>query len=176
MASRRDFMMGVALLPLLAAGGVRAQGAKSGGAAIITMRGTPRGERVWFDPVGLWVDTGLAIRFRNEDAANVHSATAFHPDLYGKSRRIPQGMAAWDSGLLLPGEEFELVAQVPGVYDYYCLPHAAHGMVGRIVVGSPEDAGWKAEDYHRSTQAAGMPGVFPEVTAILAQRSHTSAQ
>src|SRR5690606_9955915 len=108
MASRRDSMMGVALLPLLAAGGVRAQAAKSGGAAIITMRGTPRGERVWVDPVGLWVDTGLAIRFRNEDAANVHSATAFHPDLYGKSRRIPQGMAAWDSGLLLPGEEFEL--------------------------------------------------------------------
>jgi hypothetical protein len=36
-----------------------------------------------------------------------------------------------------PGDAFEMTLTVPGVYDYYCLPHEQAGMVGRIVVGRP---------------------------------------
>jgi hypothetical protein len=33
--------------------------------------------------------------------------------------------------------EFEHTFDVPGTYDYYCIPHRLMGMVGRIVVGEP---------------------------------------
>ena len=145
-------------------------------AAIIAMKGTPRGEKVWFEPQGIWVPVGGLIRFVNLDPANVHTATAFHPDLYGRPRRIPEGVDPWHSELLLPQQHYDLVLTVPGVYDYYCVPHAAHGMTGRIVVGSREDVQWKEEDYHHSTQVTGMPGTFPEVKDLLAQRDSNASK
>jgi plastocyanin len=67
---------------------------------------------------------------------------------------------------------------VPGVYDYYCIPHEAAGMVGRIVVGNAIGAGARPFDYW-----VGKPGtdgwrrvpdaaraVFPSVERILAER------
>ena len=42
------------------------------------------------------------------------------------------------SGYLVePGDRFEVTLTVPGVYDYFCTPHEAAGMVGRIIVGQP---------------------------------------
>lgn len=171
MTKRRSFLLGMVLLPALAASAYRrpAHGSTAARATII-MGGTLRGERVWFEPQGLWVKPGQAILFLNQDAANVHSATAFHPSLYGRERRIPQAAQAWDSGLLLPGEQYELVLTLPGVYDYYCLPHLAHGMVGRIVVGTPEEDEWTQENYYQSTQAKDTPGAFPDLASLLASR------
>ena len=77
--------------------------------------------------------------------------------------------------MLLPGEHYDVVLTVPGVYDYYCIPHVAHGMVGRIVVGTPKDAKWKEEDYYRSTRAAQTPGTFPEVETLLANSPRSVA-
>lgn len=106
------------------------------GTVEIRMRSDIRGERVWFDPVGLRVDPGTTIRWVIE--SNVHTATAYHPANGGRPRRIPVGAKPWDSGYLVnPGDAFELLLEVPGVYDYYCLPHEQAGMVGRIVVGRP---------------------------------------
>jgi plastocyanin len=102
----------------------------------IRMRSDVRGERVWFDPVGVLVDPGITIRWVVE--ANVHTATAYHPANGDRPRRIPVGARPWDSGYLVnPGDAFEMTLTVPGVYDYYCLPHEQAGMVGRIVVGRP---------------------------------------
>jgi len=102
----------------------------------IRMRSDVRGERVWFDPVGVLVDPGTTIRWVVE--ANVHTATAYHPANGDRPRRIPAGAKPWDSGYLVnPGDAFEVTLAVPGVYDYYCLPHEQAGMVGRIVVGQP---------------------------------------
>src|SRR5690606_10139930 len=53
---------------------------------------------------------------------------------------------------------------------YSCRPHAAHGMVGRIVVGTPEDALWMQESYYQSTRVSGMPGSFPKLSRLLANR------
>ena len=67
---------------------------------------------------------------------------------------------------------------VPGVYDYYCMPHEAVGMVGRIVVGQPLGPGAETFDYW-----VGRPGTdtwrhvpdaarqtFPSAAQILHER------
>lgn len=177
MTRRRGFLVGAGLLPLLAClGSWRTVRGGTPGPVLVAMRGTPRGERVWFEPQGLWIPLGQTVRFVNEDKANVHSATAFHPDLHGRERRIPRAASPWTSELLLPGEHYDVTLEAVGVHDYYCLPHLAHGMVGRIVVGTPEDSGWMQEEYHRSNQAAGTPGTFPNLEEILAGRHRPAAQ
>lgn len=127
---------------------------------VIEMRGTARGERVWFWPHGLAVTSGTAIRFVNRDPGNSHTSTAYHPDTFNRARRIPTAAHPWDSGFLLPDESFEVTLTVPGVYDYYCIPHEMAGMVGRIVVGNPGDAGWDGP----STASHDVP---PEVLETL---------
>lgn len=80
-----------------------------------------------FDPIGLYVEPGTTVRFEIEEGS--HSATAY-------ADRLPADAAPFDSGVLSQGE-FEHTFEVPGTYDYYCIPHKSMGMVGRIVVGSP---------------------------------------
>lgn len=135
--------------------------------ARVEMHGSARGERVWFDPVGLWVAPGTSVRFTNRDPGNSHTATSYHPQIHDRKRRIPAGADPWDSGFLLPDEHFETTLSVPGVYDYYCLPHEMAAMVGRIVVGGPSDAGWDGP----SAEAGDVPdqvlAALPPVEKIL---------
>lgn len=135
---------------------------------VVEMRGTPRGERVWFAPLGLAVAPNTTLRFVNRDPGNSHTSTAYHPDLFGRSRRIPGNAMPWDSSFLLPEESFEVMLAVPGVYDYYCLPHEMAGMVGRVVVGQPGDAGWEAAPSDGSDLPDVAIAAFPSVEAILA--------
>lgn len=86
-----------------------------------------------FDPVGLYADPGTTVRF--EITSGSHSATAYE-------QRLPADAAPFDSGVIADGG-FEYTFEEPGTYDYYCRPHRAGGMVGRVVVGSP---GGPAED------------------------------
>jgi hypothetical protein len=96
--------------------------------------------------------------------------TSYHPSLFDRPRRIPEGATPWDSDYLLPDESFSLTLSVPGVYDYYCVPHEHAGMVGRIVVGAP-DAG-AAGHANAGVGLTGLPQValagFPDVAAIVA--------
>ncbi|MEZ6012509.1 MAG: plastocyanin/azurin family copper-binding protein [Hyphomonas sp.] len=126
----------------------------------IEMRGTPRGERIWFSPQGLAVSPGTAVRFVNHDRGSGHTATAYHPANFDRLRRIPAAAEPWDTGFLMPGESAEVVLTVPGVYDYYCVPHEMAAMVGRIVVGRPGDRGWQGP-------APATDDVSPEVLAAL---------
>jgi plastocyanin len=105
-------------------------------AAEIAMRGNADGSKVWFDPIGLLIRPGGAVRWVNKDPGNAHTSTAFHP-ANERPLRIPDGAASWDSGYLLPDESFEVRFTVEGVYDYFCLPHEHAGMAGRIVVAGP---------------------------------------
>lgn len=134
---------------------------------VIEMRGTARGERIWYDPVGLAITPGTTLRFVNRDPANSHTATAYHPALFERAARIPDGAAPWNSDFLLPDESFEVTLEVPGVYDYYCLPHEMAGMVGRIVVGRPSDTGWQGAAQDTGDLPEAALGAFPEVDAIL---------
>ncbi len=130
----------------------------------IAMAGTPNGSRVWFDPVGVLVQPGQVVRWVNDDAGNAHTATAYHPDNGGRARRIPAGAAPWDSDYLLPGQSFSVTLTEPGVYDYFCRPHEAAGMVGRIIVGSADPAAAMDD----SGVPAAALAAFPTVAAILA--------
>ncbi|MGX0877839.1 plastocyanin [Roseovarius sp. MBR-154] len=136
---------------------------------VIEMRGTPRGERIWYNPIGLAITPGTILHFVNRDPVNSHTATAYHPELFDRPARIPDGAAPWNSDFLLPDESFEVTLEVPGVYDYYCLPHEMAGMVGRIVVSRPSDLGWHgvAQDTDDLPEAALR--AFPTVEAILDQ-------
>jgi plastocyanin len=144
---------------------------------LIEMRSDALGSRVWFDPIGLFVQPGTTVRWIARE--NVHTTTAYHPNNDHHSLRIPDGAVPWDSGYLVkPGASFDVTLRVPGVYDYYCTPHEGAGMVGRIVVGKAIGAGAKPFDYwvgkpktdgwRRVPDAA--RAAFPSVERILAER------
>jgi plastocyanin len=184
-ASRREFLKagglalaGFGIAPLL---GSRIR--YSADPELIEMRSDPLGSHVWFDPIGLYVEPGTTVRWITRE--NVHTTTAYHPRNDKHSLRIPKGAKPWDSGFLVhPGDAFDVTLTVPGVYDYYCMPHEGAGMVGRIIVGAALGPGAEAFDYwvgkpgtdgwRRVPDAA--RGEFPSVERILAERRvHPSA-
>ena len=57
--------------------------------AIVEMRSDALGARVWFDPIGLYVERGTTVRWIVRE--NVHTATAYHPHNDKRSLRIPEG-------------------------------------------------------------------------------------
>lgn len=106
------------------------------GAAVVEMVTDNRG--TYFDPKGLVVEPGTTVRFVNKSGS--HGATAYHPDNGGKPLRIPTEAEPWDTPIYTePDQRFEVTLDVEGVYDYYCPPHESMGMVGRIIVGEPQD-------------------------------------
>jgi plastocyanin len=108
----------------------------AGPAATIRLMSDELGEKVWFDPIGLWVAPGTRITWVN--VSNVHTVAAYHPKNGNRMPRIPTGATPFASDYLVePGARFSVTLTVPGVYDYFCEPHEAAGMVGRIVVGAP---------------------------------------
>jgi plastocyanin len=116
--------------------------------------GRPDGSDVWFDPIGLHVQPGQTLRWTNRDTGNSHTVTSYHPAIFARQQRIPEGAEPWDSDYLLPGDSFSVTLTVPGVYDYYCVPHEHAGMVGRIVVGDAP-----AADYPAIAGEAGLTGL-----------------
>lgn len=137
---------------------VRALG--TGAVAAAGLAGTVGGQETtvvsmasdYFDPIGLAVEPGTTVRFEIVDGS--HSATAY-------ADRIPDGAAAFDSGVVSSGS-FEHTFGTPGTYDYYCIPHRSAGMVGRIVVGDP---GGPAQD-------SPIPdGAVPDGETIVAEGS-----
>lgn len=131
------------------------------------------GAFVSFDPIGLYLQPGQTVRWRC--VANVHTTTAYHPANDHHSLRIPEDAEPWDSGYLQPGATFKHKFTVPGVYDYYCTPHEAAGMVGRIIVGTAAGPGTRPFDYFRDDpRAKGWRPVpkaarknFPSIAAIM---------
>ncbi|HET9604817.1 MAG TPA: plastocyanin/azurin family copper-binding protein [Gemmatimonadales bacterium] len=189
-SSRRSFfrvgglaLVGLGLAPRRAAAELLLAGARPRLPAalevleVIEMRSDIAGGKVWFDPIGLYVEPGTTIRWITRE--NVHTTTAYHPRNGRHPLRIPDRAAPWDSGFLVnPGDHFDVTLTEPGVYDYYCMPHEAAGMVGRIVVGKAAVTAARPFDYW-----VGKPGTdgwlhvpeaartaFPSVARILAAR------
>ncbi len=175
--TRRELLR--AGLPLAAAL-VAPRRARSAPEVEIRMRSDARGERVGFDPVGLAVEPGTVVRWVLDSPGNPHTTTAYHPRNARHSLRIPPGAEPWDSGFLVnPGDRFAVRLAVEGVYDYFCLPHEAAGMVGRIVVGRPSGPGALPFDYFagRADARDWLPvppaarRSFPTVAEIVARRT-----
>src|SRR5688500_1213318 len=72
----------------------------------VIMQGTANGSRVWFDPIGLHVQPGQTVRWTNRDPGNSHTVTTYHPSIFERPQRIPDGATPWDSDYLLPGDSF----------------------------------------------------------------------
>jgi plastocyanin len=180
MLTRRELLQagGLALAGLAARRvAVAAPGPGAAPVVEIRMRSDARGEDVWFDPIGARIEPGQTVRWIMASPGNPHTTTAYHPRNANHSLRIPEAAEPWDSGFLVnPGDRFEVALTVEGVYDYFCLPHEAAGMVGRIVVGRPGGPGTQPLDYF-----VGRPGtrdwgrvppaaqaVFPSIEVIVA--------
>jgi plastocyanin len=132
----------------------------------ISMTGRRDGSRVWFDPIGIRIAVGQTVRWTNRDVGNSHTATAYHSD-FSRPLRIPHDAEPRDSGYLLPGDSFQAMLTVPGVYDYYCIPHEMAGMVGRIVVGEPS-LDWMERSSDDELPEAVLRA-FPSVEEIMKQ-------
>jgi plastocyanin len=118
----------------------------------------------YFDPIGLFVESGETITWEIESGA--HSSTAYKEGTEPASvTRVPDSAEGWNSETLSEsGAAFEHTFEVAGTYDYFCIPHKSLGMVGRIVVDEP---GGPAE--------GSMPpdGDVPESQTIVDQRTVT---
>jgi plastocyanin len=132
------------------------------------------GAQVHFDPVGVHIRPGDTVRWIQVNG--YHSVAAYHPANGHREPRIPDNAEPWDSDILLAqyptqGSTFERRFTVEGVYDYFCQPHEAAGMVGRIVVGKPGNGpgtrpfNYAAEKGWRPVPAAAQ-AQFPSVEAI----------
>lgn len=91
-----------------------------------------------FEPEITRVEPGGTVTWTN--VSRNHSATAYHPD-NDVPRRVPDDSESWDTGVIREnGKSSAHTFEVPGVYDYYCIPHESLGMVGTVVVGDPDPA------------------------------------
>lgn len=134
------------------------------------MRSDATGAKVGFSPRGLAIAPGDVVRWVM-DGPNVHTTTAYHPSNGNAPLRMPPTARPWDSGFMMkPGDRFEVTFTVPGVYDYFCQPHEAVGMVGRIVVGEPGPAPYFSapDPAWRAIPQAAL-AAFPPVDAIVRQ-------
>lgn len=120
------------------------------------------GEDVYFDPIGVWVEPGTTVRFVLSGGA--HDTQAYHPANATDLMRIPEGAVPWNSGIMggiyNTATTFDVTLTVEGVYDYFCMPHESHGMVGRIVVGDANASPAPPVDELRHPEArAALPSV-----------------
>jgi plastocyanin len=142
------------------------------------------GGQVYFDPVGLRVQPGDTVRWIQVNG--YHSIASYHPANANHELRIPETAQPWDSGILLAesparGSSFEYTFTVPGVYDYFCAPHEAAGMVGRIVVGPPMNGpgtrsfGYAPERHWKPVPAAAQHA-FPSIARIVKEGAVAAPQ
>ena len=104
--------------------------------ATVSMATTGDGSH--FEPHVVWVEQGGTVTWDLD--SGTHTTTAYGSQ--DTPRRIPEGASTWDSGTVSEtGATFEQTFDTAGVYDYYCAPHHATGMVGTVVVGQPDPEG-----------------------------------
>src|SRR6476646_102520 len=112
----------------------------------IHMKSDLGGGVVGFDPIGVLLQPGQLVRWICDD--NRHTTTAYSPENYNHSLRIPTKARPWASDFLLPKQTFEVPLTVEGIYDDFCAPHEEAGMVGRLIVGSAVGPGARPVDYY----------------------------
>jgi plastocyanin len=87
-----------------------------------------------FEPAALTVTRGTTVTWQHVSGSG-HTGTTDRSKVKDGARvALPAGAAAWDSGTLSDGRTFTYTFEVPGTYQYVCVPHEDRGMVGTIVV------------------------------------------
>lgn len=121
----------VALLTLSACGG--------DAGPEVTIRGRS------FEPATLTISVGDSVMWRNTES-EPHTITAYDDSIPPEGRYFSSG--GFDSeeearkevaaGLIEAGDALSVGFEVPGTYEYFCIPHEDQGMKGTIIV---EEAG-----------------------------------
>lgn len=126
-AAVRKMRMGVAAVLLglsMAAASAHAQPA-----ATVAMTGD-----MTFEPATVTVPAGSTVVWENTSAVP-HTATADPGKAADPAHvELPQGAQPFHSGFVQPGESYSHTFEVPGRYQYVCLPHEAAGMIGEVIV------------------------------------------
>jgi plastocyanin len=94
-----------------------------------------------FDPITITVQSGETVTWANV-TDETHTVTAYEDkipegaDYFASGDFDSQEAASSDltPGLLREGDEYEVTFEVPGTYEYFCIPHEADGMIGTVVV------------------------------------------
>jgi plastocyanin len=87
-----------------------------------------------FEPARVVVNADDTVEWKNTSSLP-HTVTAdAKRAAEGKEVVLPSGAAPFDSGKIAPGASYRHTFSVPGTYKYICVPHAALGMTGELVV------------------------------------------
>ena len=96
-----------------------------------------------FEPSTITVAPGEDVVWYN-NSARAHSITAYDEGIPADANYFATGgyestaaaREAWDgmNGAITSGETYSHTFEVPGRYNYFCIPHERAGMVGTVVV------------------------------------------
>jgi plastocyanin len=87
-----------------------------------------------FQPATLTIPRGTTVTWTNTGQVG-HTVTDDPSKAANPSDSVlPSGAQAWDSGTVNGGGTFSHTFDTPGQYVYFCIPHEALGMIGRITV------------------------------------------
>ena len=97
-----------------------------------------------FQPAVVEVPPGTTVTWQNTSGTG-HTVTAYEngipadADYFASGEFASEGAAtsAWrrgGGGGIYAGETYEHTFEIEGEYNYYCVPHEAAGMKGRVVV------------------------------------------
>ncbi|QKT03616.1 hypothetical protein HUS23_07225 [Ectothiorhodospiraceae bacterium 2226] len=87
-----------------------------------------------FDPEEVVVPRGATVEWRNRSFFT-HTVTADPARVKDPVHaQLPAGAEPFHSGRLRAGSVFRHTFEVPGTYEYVCLPHEGRGMRGRVRV------------------------------------------
>ncbi|MGH2736480.1 MAG: cupredoxin domain-containing protein [Actinomycetota bacterium] len=94
-----------------------------------------------FEPETITVSVGETVTFVNEDGEQ-HTVTAVEDSIPDDAEYFASGgfesereaRESLSEGLLAQGETFEVTLEVPGTYEFFCIPHEQSGMRGTIEV------------------------------------------
>lgn len=91
-------------------------------------------DQLGFDPDVVTIEAGQSVTWRNAGTM-VHTATNDIEQAQNPEHAVlPEGAVGWDSGLIRAGESWSHTFEVAGEYTYFCIPHEAAGMIGKVVV------------------------------------------
>ena len=98
---------------------------------------------VAFRPTEVTVAAGDTVVWKNT-SSRAHSVTAYESGLPDDAAYFASGgyesedaaREAWQNldGVITNGETYEHTFEVPGTYNYFCIPHERGGMVGQVIV------------------------------------------
>ncbi len=87
-----------------------------------------------FAPAAVTITAGRSVVWMNTSSL-VHTVTD-DPSLAEdpSHAQLPPGARPFNSGEIAPAGTFRHTFDVPGTYVYFCIPHEALGMIGRVIV------------------------------------------